>query len=103
MLSRGEKMETQCFFFSYKKASKGPQVSTEYLKVNFGQRFGLCQENSCTHETLDYQYEWQKTITREKKNLCLWHCLKPKKMRGLQVNIMNVLLQMFLVSLLLFL
>ncbi len=54
-------------FFSYKKASKGPQVSTDYFKVNFGQRFGLCQENSCTHETLDYQYEWQKLLQEKRR------------------------------------
>jgi hypothetical protein len=54
-------------FFPYKKASKGPQVSTEYFKVNFGQRFGLCQENSCTHETLDYQFEWQKLLQKKRR------------------------------------
>jgi hypothetical protein len=61
MLSRGKNWRPNDFF-SYKKASKGSQVSTEYFKVNFGQRFGQCQENSCTHESLDYQYEWQKLL-----------------------------------------
>jgi hypothetical protein len=51
--------------FSYKKASMGPQVSTEGLKVHFGQRFGLCKENSCTHENLGYQCERQK-LQKEK-------------------------------------
>ncbi len=54
-----KKMGTQRFF-SQKKASKGHQVSTEDVKVHFGQRFGLHKENSCTHESLGYQYEWQK-------------------------------------------
>jgi hypothetical protein len=44
-----------------------------------------------------------KTTKREKKNLCPWHCLKHKKMRGQPVNIMNKLIQWFLVTFLLFL
>ncbi len=38
------------------KASKGPHVSTENVKVNFEQRLGRYKENSCTSESLDYQY-----------------------------------------------
>jgi hypothetical protein len=32
--------------FSNKKVSKGPQLSTENVKVHFEQRFGLCKETS---------------------------------------------------------
>jgi hypothetical protein len=50
----GRKKWVPCDFFDIKKASKGPQVSTEDLQVHFEQRCGLCKENSCTHEYLGY-------------------------------------------------
>jgi hypothetical protein len=29
------------------------------VKAHSGQSFGLCKENSCTCESLGYQYEWK--------------------------------------------
>jgi hypothetical protein len=37
------------------------------LKVYFELRFGLCKENACTHESLGYQYAWQKLLKQKRR------------------------------------
>jgi hypothetical protein len=56
-------------FFSNKKVSKGPQLSTEIVKVNFEQRFGRCKETSALVNLLVISMNG-KAVKREKKNLC---------------------------------
>jgi hypothetical protein len=61
MLSRGEKMETQCLFFHIKKLPKVLRYQLNILKSTLDRGLA-CAKRIPTHETLDYQYEWQKLL-----------------------------------------
>jgi hypothetical protein len=58
---QGGNIGKYCFFLN-KKASKGPPVSTQDVKVHFRQRFDLCKEISCFCESLGYQYQLQRLL-----------------------------------------
>ena len=49
------------------KASKGPQVSMEDVKSPLWIEIWPLQKNACTHESLGYQYEWQKLLEEERR------------------------------------
>jgi hypothetical protein len=53
-------------FFKSKKLLKALRYQLKMLKVYFELRFGLCKVNACTHESLGYQYEWQKLLEQKR-------------------------------------
>jgi hypothetical protein len=53
-------------FFQSKKLLKALRYQLKMLKVYFELRFGLCKENACIHESLGYQYEWQKLLEQKR-------------------------------------